>query len=342
MPIVLIDRCLFSLPAVCNVLFAVTLPGALAAGFVAWPYVADNVWLGVCLDHFLAFLIVYAGVMPFLSANFLRPAGSMSARAARMSSSLGLAACVIVIVAKMLGRTVMLAIALGFVLFEIQLSSWGESLVVPLQSEGALHWIPTRRLQHALSCTPLELIGQLRRSGLLRWLTRLIHTIRALATLVLLPEEEKDDAIALLHPELVERLETPVVSQLPSAVRVVLEPWGESEHLRLRKGLMPMIRRGLRLSGEGEDAAAAAMAAAIEAAAADPTEGGGMGAGFGSRLNASGDRALHSSDAPARALGESRDVLAEGADDVKPHHVRKCERGWVYIRARRLQAHQSE
>ena len=112
MPIVLIDRCLFSLPAVCNVLFAVTLPGALAAGFVAWPYVADNVWLGVCLDHFLAFLIVCAGVMPFLSANFLRPAGSMSARAARMSSSLGLAACVIVIVAKMLGRTVMLAIAL--------------------------------------------------------------------------------------------------------------------------------------------------------------------------------------------------------------------------------------
>jgi hypothetical protein len=49
MPIVLIDRCLFSLPAVCNVLFAVTLPGALAAGYVTWPYVAENVWLGVCL-----------------------------------------------------------------------------------------------------------------------------------------------------------------------------------------------------------------------------------------------------------------------------------------------------
>ena len=237
MPIVQIERAIFQLPlpTLINVLYALFFPCAIAGGLVAWPHIADNFWAGVVFDHVLAFLVVQAAVMPFLAANFQKPAGSISARAARMTSSFGLLVCIVALTAQLLGRTILVCVVVGFLLVQIQLSSWGESLVLPLQTEGALGCLIPAYLQDLLNSTPLELIIQFRGSGAPRLLRRFLYAVRTVAPLVLLPDEETDDAIALLRPKLAGRLDTPVVEQLPSAARAVLE-WAQSESLRLRSG----------------------------------------------------------------------------------------------------------
>lgn len=276
MPIVVIERAIFQLPlpTLINVLYALFFPCAIAGGLVAWPHIADNFWAGVVFDHVLAFLVVQAAVMPFLAANFQKPAGSISARAARMTSSFGLLVCIVALTAQLLGRTILVCVVVGFLLVQIQLSSWGESLVLPLQTEGALGCLIPAYLQDLLNSTPLELIIQFRGSGAPRLLRRFLYAVRTVAPLVLLPDEETDDAIALLRPKLAGRLDTPVVEQLPSAARAVLEPWAQSESLRLRSGVLPMVRRGLGLpddvtiGSEEEDKADSAMASeGCEAAA---------------------------------------------------------------------------
>ena len=111
------------------------------------------------------------------------------------------------------------------------------------QQSGGLECLPTS-WQRLLSATPLEILSTFKARPPSRFPVsagEVIGLARALAPLILLPDEHRDDALALLPPNLAEALDQPTLSLLPAKAKAMLAPWEESD--------------GLRISGVGDAAA---------------------------------------------------------------------------------------
>jgi hypothetical protein len=160
-------------------------------------------------------------------------------------------------------RPVLICLAYLRLLLPVQLLCWGEVLVMKMQPGGALPYLPSS-VQRILSASPLELIhivktalredvihGRSRSSAappaeraqerslaeLLRPVRAAVATARAIAPLLLLPDEHRDEALAILPPHVLAALERPVAQLLPSAAKAALMPWESSEYLKVRRGL---------------------------------------------------------------------------------------------------------
>lgn len=280
MPLVPTREGLYLLPSWLNVVIAVaTLLGfaALVASPVlgsseAWMLLEtsatkvifnNSVVLLALLDHALAYAAVDPIIYYFLRANFTHPSGiGVSEYLVRTTSALAIVGCIVVIVAQTFGRTTLIAWHGIRLLAVVQAGSWGATLVAHLQADGATPFMPSAA-QCLLGATPLEIIAHAKASlntyrpptKVPSSLAELIATARALAPLLLLPDEHREDALALLPPAVADALETPLAQQLPRAAQAMLEPWEGSDALHLRRGLP----RGLRLQRDAGVAAPTAM-----------------------------------------------------------------------------------
>ena len=300
MPLVPTKAGLYLLPSSLNLLLTVTILLALVLLLVA-PVLATSSWLRLMevsasafvLDHsvMLLFLadhcLAYAAVDPlmyhFLRANFYAPCVGWSEYLVRTSSSVSIVGCTVVIVSKTFCRTTLIAWHFIRLLTIVQAGSWGATLVHRLQTDGALPFMPLSA-QRLLSATPLEIIAHAKTlintyrtpTKLPSTLAELIGGVRALAPLLLLPDENRADALALLPPAVVEALEQPLAQQLPRIVTAMLEPWEQSDALHVRRGLP----RGLKLQRD--------VGVTVPAAILTPAAESGAGHASGVRVSAAG------------------------------------------------------
>ena len=244
-------------PALINWLLA-SLPITLfAVGFYVWRHALHEssplvLAALIGLDHLIAFMIARPLLAHFLAANFSSSratsgdlATDASIHAVRATSAVGIALAVDTILVQLLGRTILLAIGAIFLLLHLQAGAWGAVLALRLQQSGGLECLPTS-WQRLLSATPLEILSTFKARPPSRFPVsagEVIGLARALAPLILLPDEHRDDALALLPPNLAEALDQPTLSLLPAKAKAMLAPWEESA--------------GLRISGVGDAAAVA-------------------------------------------------------------------------------------
>ena len=229
---------LYILPGCVNILLALAAPAAAGCTCcVLWTGAHEAVPASAlaALDLFLAYGLIYYPLWPFMSAN-LGPAESPSIRAVRASSAIGMVVCLSVLIAKGLGRTMMVALHGFILLFWLQVGAWGASLAMRMQADGVLPLLPSQ-LTHLLNATPLELLPALRHILSADTVAKVISSIRALTSLLLLPDEHRDDAIALLPQGIAEALDEPIASQLPAVVTAMIAPWADCDALRLRHGV---------------------------------------------------------------------------------------------------------
>ena len=264
-------------PALINWLLA-SLPVTLfAAGFYVWrnslhessPLVLAAL---ICLDHLIAFMIARPLLVHFLAANFSSSratsgdlATDASIHAVRATSAVGIALAVDTILVQLLGRTILLAIGAIFLLLHLQAGAWGAVLALRLQQSGGLECLPTS-WQRLLSATPLEILSTFKARPPSRFPVsagEVIGLARALAPLILLPDEHRDDALALLPPNLAEALDQPTLSLLPAKAKAMLAPWEETAGLRI-SGVAAAVTED-----EGNDTAPGPSPAATAPAPAD-------------------------------------------------------------------------
>ena len=264
-----LDGSLFILPPTLNWLVAL-LPPLVLVGLAVLPQDHPRVVAVLSIaDYVQAFSLLQPLLIPYLRCNLRPPphrheAEDPGLHAARASTSLGVAACLLVLVVSLLGRTILLATTMLRLLVVFQAGCWGSTLVLRLQADGGLPYLPAT-LKKLLSARPLELIDAAKAfsatprppAAFPVSVGELVAGARALAPLILLPDDHREAALEVLPPRLLDALDQPLASHLPSWVQSMLGPWAHAEVLRLKKGLPPSCGGGV-VGGDHDASRAAA------------------------------------------------------------------------------------
>lgn len=205
--------------------------------------VLEEKWL-VALDWVLAAFMVNGILTPVLQWN-LTPSGRADLYVLRSVSAVLMSAALIALTVQSLTRTQLALSTALYVGISCNLASWSSALWLYMQSTGLGGLLPAS-VCHTLRSKPI-----------LEWLrddyvTQCIQQARRLAPLVLLPAEHLDAALAVMPRELRNRLQQPLVAELPAPVRELVQPWQDGPgHLRVRPFCLPKL--SLRESNSHHD-----------------------------------------------------------------------------------------
>lgn len=195
--------------------------------------VLEEKWL-VALDWVLAAFMVNGLLTPMLQWN-LRPSGRADLYVLRSVSAVLSSAALIALTVHTLTRTQLALSTALYVGISCNLASWTSALWLHMQTTGLGGLLPAG-ICHTLRTKPV-----------LQWLrddylATCFQQMRRIAPLVLLPAEHLDAALAVMPPELRNRLQQPLVAELPAPVRELLQPWQDGPgHLRVRPFCLPKL-----------------------------------------------------------------------------------------------------
>ena len=241
------------LPAALNYLAAGAVPLAAAiALYVPWDAQGGSAaWALRALDLTLAAETLRPLMYPFLRANMratsvAEEAADPGVYAARSSSAIGSCVIIVLLVAHLLGRTVLVLFSVLKVLLLINAGCWSSTVTHGMQAGGGGRLLP-EAFQRLLSASPRELLTPRREPpGSQRpaatatassWPSRIgdiVWAARTLTPVILASEEHRGEAFALLPPRLLAALEQPIGQQLPPSIKELIGPWMHSAHLRPR------------------------------------------------------------------------------------------------------------
>lgn len=185
----------------------------------------------VLLDVILGCAMLCSIGGPYLYYSLFTSAARPELYAMRAVSSVVVTACVLTIVVTLLPRPVLFAGAVLTHAVFLNTTSWVTSVALRLQTDGLAPLLP-KTLEAMLSTPPLELLN--RTTGSPAAAQKLVRTVRQVAALCLLSEEDQQEALELLPPALRAKLTNAVASELPSPLQQLLSPWAlGSNYLRV-------------------------------------------------------------------------------------------------------------
>ena len=195
--------------------------------------VLEEKWLAA-LDWVLAAFMVNGLLTPMLQWN-LTPSGRADLYVLRSVSAVLSSAALIALTVHTLTRTQLALSTALYVGISCNLASWSSAFWLHMQATGLGGLLPVG-VRHTLRTKPL-----------LQWLrddylTTCFQQLRRIAPLVLLPAEHLEAALAVMPPELRDRLQQPLVAELPAPVRELVQPWQDGPgHLRVRPFCLPKL-----------------------------------------------------------------------------------------------------
>ena len=195
--------------------------------------VLEEKWLAA-LDWVLAAFMVNGLLTPMLQWN-LTPSGRADLYVLRSVSAVLSSAALIALTVHTLTRTQLALSTALYVGISCNLASWSSAFWLHMQATGLGGLLPVG-VRHTLRTKPL-----------LQWLrddylTTCFQQLRRIAPLVLLPAEHLEAALAVMPPELRDRLQQPLVAELPAPVRELVQPWQDGPgHLRVRSFCLPKL-----------------------------------------------------------------------------------------------------
>ena len=222
-----------------NFIVAASLPIAIAVcANVDWSH---HPILLFVVEHLIAVVILKPLLVPFIRYNCASVDDEAhDVLAVRAISGLTVGGTVTHLVVYLLGRTVLLSLALLYICFTLQFQCWGAFVAARLQNQAALSYLP-HEIQALSRASILDFLDKLRAPSassldLIAAMCELVATARALTALVILGAESRTEALGLLPDDVAERLQRPLVQHLPPRYReLFVEPWAEAQHLRLRR-----------------------------------------------------------------------------------------------------------
>ena len=195
--------------------------------------VLEEKWLAA-LDWVLAAFMVNGLLTPMLQWN-LTPSGRADLYVLRSVSAVLSSAALIALTVHTLTRTQLALSTALYVGISCNLASWSSAFWLHMQATGLGGLLPVG-VRYTLRTKPL-----------LQWLrddylTTCFQQLRRIAPLVLLPAEHLEAALAVMPPELRDRLQQPLVAELPAPVRELVQPWQDGPgHLRVRPFCLPKL-----------------------------------------------------------------------------------------------------
>lgn len=238
-PIKATDTGLWIAPSSHNFVLASAIPAIFAiCCMVDWSDLSPTAsWLLFCLDHYIAFQLTARIVKPLLRHNVSSSTDVPADLAAlRATTAIALSAVIVHGVAHYLGRTALVSIAIMSKCVKLQIACWTASVATRLQGESMSSCMLSEPLRRLLDSSALDLLDKFQEPPTNK--VDLISLLRGFIPLLLLGPEAREEALALLSPEVVSRLRRPLVDWLPAHYREMLhEPWQEAERLRLRRGV---------------------------------------------------------------------------------------------------------
>ena len=258
-------------PAYTNYLIAGILPVSLVACYsIDASDFPQSFWL---IDHVVATLILRQPIGFILksSVNVIAAGEPADLAALRVSSALTLIAVLIHVLVYALGRTGLMSIVFIHTCVKLQAGCWIAAIAQALQSAPLTSFCHSE-LKHTLDGSALNLRDRILPH--LPW--EALALLRALVPVLLLgPGTDREAALRLLNPDVVRKLQRPLVDSLPERARQMIHaPWQEVERLRLVRSGGTVGRAGSRAppstAGSAGSEAVNSPAAATPAATAGP------------------------------------------------------------------------
>ena len=202
MPLCVTSNGLILAPEHQNWLLAAVLPLALAIGCVVpWSSLPTSLFI---FDHIVALQIILPAIVPFVRLNFeTSETVAADVAALRATSGAVLIGAIVHLLAHVLGRTVLVILAICSCCVQLQAKCWGVTVAASLQGRAALSYLPVEA-QSVLRGSLLNLLD--------RWSSRdgsALSLVRAMVPLLLLGPDSRDDALRLLPPEVLHPLPRP-------------------------------------------------------------------------------------------------------------------------------------